>query len=268
MKKLIMIAALLSIGCTRVGQGEFGIVQHFGGSIDDAAAGPGFNMTVLDSIFTIDSTEVRVPMHDLTPKDKDGVLFTVDLTATYRINPEKAVAFYKQTHEIDKIKQNDVYNTVLGFRVMEDVVANATTKAFNEFAVNEIGVKKTEIEGRLKELLQQKIDSRYADAFIIVNVNINRTKLGDSVEAVLQSQAIAKSQKALLDLQQQLAEKETDLIHKKIEGLRQVSTKTGVPIEKLMQFKLREQYNNVLSELAKGHGSGIQVQVNNSNKEE
>jgi hypothetical protein len=267
MKKFLVLAALLMVGCTRVNQGELGIVQHFGGSVDDTAAGAGFNMTVFDSIIKVDSTEVRVPMHDLTPKDKDGVLFTVDLTATYRLNPEKAVAFYKQTHEVDRITENNEVETVLGFKVMQDVVANATTKAFNEFAVSEIGVKKTEIESRLKELLQQKIDSRYADAFIITNVNINRTKLGDSVEAVLQSQAIAKSQRALLDLQQQLAEKETDLINKKIEGLKQISSRTGIPVEKLMGFKLREQYNNVLSELAKNHGANVQVQVNEKKDE-
>lgn len=264
MKTIFLIVALMALsGCiTRVHQGEFGLIQHFSGSVDDSPAGPGFNMTFLDSITNIDATEVRVPMVGLTPKDKDGVLFTVDLTTTYRINPEKAIGFYKQTHELDQIKENDTNITVLGYKVMEDVVANAITKAFNEFTVSEIGPKRTEIESNLKQLLQAKIDSRYADAFIIVNVNINRTKLGDSVEAVLQSQAIAKSQRILIELQQQLAEKETSLIQKKIEGLKEVSAKTGVPVEKLMQFKLHEQYNNVLSELAKNHSGSTQVQVN------
>src|ERR1700677_4538175 len=131
MKKLLFVGMLFLMGCTRIEQGQFGIIQHFGGAIDDQAAGPGFKLNVLDSIMKVDATEVRVPMHDLTPKDKDGVLFTVDLTVTYRINPEKAVGFYKQTHEIDRIKKNEDYETVMGYRVMEDVAANATTKAFN-----------------------------------------------------------------------------------------------------------------------------------------
>jgi hypothetical protein len=265
---LVLIPLLMLTGCfTRVQQGEFGIISHLGGSVADEPAPQGFNMTLLDSITTVDATEVRVPMKDLTPKDKDGVLFTVDLTVTYKVNPEKGIAFYKQTHEVDRVKENDSTNTVLGYRVMEDTVANSISKAFNDFAVSEIGPRRTEIEARLKEIVQQKIDGRYADAFIIVNVNINRTKLGDAVEAVLQSQAIAKSQRVLLELQEQLAGKESDLIQKKIEGLRIVSTKTGVPVEKLMQFKLREQYNNVLSELAKNHNGNTQVQVNNGKEE-
>lgn len=268
MKNLLLIAALMLCSCTRIAQGEFGIVQHIGGTVDDQPAGPGFNMTVLDSILRVDGTEVRVPMQNLTPKDKDNVIFTVDLTATYKLNPDKAVAFYKQTHEIDDVKENGEVLHVLGFRVMEDVINNAAAKAFNEFAVGEFGAKKMDIEQRLKELLQQKIDARYADAFTIVNVNINRTKLGEAVESVLQSQAIAKSQKALLELQQDLAVKETELIRKKIEGLHAISITTGVPVEKLMGFKLREQYNLVLSELAKNRSANTQVQVTNAKDQE
>jgi hypothetical protein len=262
---LFALMVLVTVGCTRVGQGEFGIVQHFGGSIDDAAAGPGFNMTVLDSIIKVDGTEVRVPMKDLNPKDKDGVLFTIDLTVTYKVNPDKGIAFYKQTHEVDKVQQNEDLENTLGFKIMEDTVSNSVNKAFQAFAVSEIGARRSEIEEGMKKILQEKIDSRYADAFTVVNVNINRTKLGDAVEAVLQSQAIAKSQRVLLELQQQLADKQTDLIEKKMEGLKRVASKTGIATEKLIDFKLREQYNEVLSELAKNHGD-TQVQVPASSK--
>jgi hypothetical protein len=257
-----MFAASITVGCTRVDQGEFGIVKHFGGSVDDAPAGAGYNMTLFSSIETIDATEIRVPMKDLTPKDKDGVLFTLDMTVTYKINPEKAVGFYKQTHEVDKIVENNIANNVLGYRVLEDVVANSSTKAFNDFTVAEIGPRRSDIEQKMKEIIQAKIDARYADAFQIVNVNINRTKLGDSVEQVLQSQAIAKSQRTLLDLQQQLAEKETDLLNKKFEGMKRISNTYGIPVERVMNYKVQEQYNGVLSEIAKNHQGTTLVNVN------
>jgi hypothetical protein len=261
MKKIwFLMALVLASGCTRVKQGELGIVSHFSGTVSDEAAHPGFNMTIFDSIETVDATEVRVPMTGLTPKDKDGVLVTAAVTATYRINTEKAVAFFKQTHEVDQVKENESTITVLGYRVLEQETNNATQKAFSEFAVSEIVPRKMEMEKRLKELLQQKIDARYADAFIIVNVNINETRLGEAVELVLQSQAIAKSQKQLLELQKDLSEQETALLNKKFEGMKKVAGAAGIPVDKVMEYKLREQYNNVLSEMAKNH-SNTQVQV-------
>lgn len=261
MNKTVLIFLVLALsGCTRVKQGELGIINHLSGGVADEAAHAGFNMTILDSIETVDATEVRVPMSGLTPKDKDGVLVTAAVTSTYRINPEKAVAFYKQTHEIDQVKENDTVNTVLGYRVLEQETNNATQKAFSEFAVSEIVPRKMEMEKRLKEILQQKIDARYADAFIVVNVNINETRLGEAVELVLQSQAIAKSQKQLLELQKDLSEQETALLNKKFEGMRKVATASGISVDKVIEYKLREQYNNVLSEMAKNR-SNTQVQV-------
>jgi hypothetical protein len=67
-KKLILVSFLFLAACTRVNQGELGIVSHLGGSIDDYPAGSGFNMTVFDSIETVDATEVRVPVKGITPK--------------------------------------------------------------------------------------------------------------------------------------------------------------------------------------------------------
>lgn len=268
MKKILILALMaMSVGCTKVSQGEFGIVQHFGGSIGDEPAGQGFTLTILDSLLVVDGTEVRVPMENLSPKDKDGVLFSVDLTVTYKINPEKAIGFYKQTHEVDRVEQNNERTNVLGFKIMQDVVANSTSKAFTEFTVSEIGVKKAEIEDKLKTIVQQKIDSRYADAFVITNVNINKTKLGDAVETVLQSQAIAKSQRALIELQKELADKENELINKKLNGLKEVARQTGVSLEKLMQYKLTEQYNSVLSEVAKNQSGKVQIQMNSKDND-
>lgn len=264
-KFILAILCVASVGCTRVHQGELGIISHLGGGVADEAAHPGFNMTVLDSIQCVDATEVRVSRMGITPKDKDGVLVTTNVLATYRINPDKAIAFYKQTHEIDDVKENESVIHVLGYQVLEQEITNATQKAFSEFLVSDMVPKKAEMEARLKAILQEKLDKRYADAFLVNNVNINETRLGDAVESVLQAQAIAKSQRQLLELQQQLAEKESELILKKMEGLKSISTKTGIPVDRLIEFKLREQYNNVLSELAKSHGN-TQIQVKSDGK--
>ena len=266
MNKFILAALVLSaMGCTRVNQGELGIISHFGGSVADYPASPGFNLTILDSIRTVDATEVRVSRMGITPKDHDGVLVTTNVLATYKINPEKAVAFYKQTHEIDQVKENDSVIHVLGYQVLEQEITNATQKAFSEFLVSDMVPKKAEMEARLKAILQEKLDKRYADAFLVNNVNINETRLGDAVESVLQAQAIAKSQRQLLELQQQLAEKESELILKKMEGLKNISSKTGISVDRLIEFKLREQYNTVLSEMAKNHGD-TQIQVKSDGK--
>jgi hypothetical protein len=262
MKNLMMLLITVGTlsGCTVVKQGELGIVSHWGGSIDDTPASAGFNVTVFDSVTTVDATEVRVPVRGITPKDKDGVLVTTNVIATYRLNQEKAIAFYKQTHEIDVVKQNNTEDRVLGYQVLEQEINNATQKAFSEFLVSDMVPKKPEMEKRLKEILQDKLNLRYPEAFQVNNVNINETKLGDAVESVLQAQAIAKSQRQLLELQKELAAKETEVMAKKMEGIKSVSKQTGIPVERLLEYKLREQHNNVLSEIAKGRASA-QVQV-------
>jgi hypothetical protein len=161
---------------------------------------------------------------------------------------------------MDQIKENTDVVNVLGYQIMEQEINNSAMKAFSNFQVTDLVPKKMELEANLKDILQKKIDARYADAFFIVNVNVNETRLGEAVEQVLQAQAIAKSQRALLDLQMLLAEKETDLLNRKFEGMKVIAGKAGVSVQSVMDFKLREQNNVMMSELAKNH-TGVQVQV-------
>ena len=36
-------------------------------------------------------------------------------------------------------------------------------------------------------------------------------------------------------------------------GMKKIASTCGIPVEKVMDFKLHEQYNTVLSEMAKAH---------------
>ena len=89
-----LIALTLLAGCTMIEEGNFGVEKSWSNQI---ANDPKFGsqVTVLDDITQVTQREFLMPVENVRPKDKMGVLLE-DLDATYsiRLVPEGAIRFY------------------------------------------------------------------------------------------------------------------------------------------------------------------------------
>jgi len=258
MKLLLCSFLVLTVGCSRVGTGEIGIVFGWDKQIKNEPITNAIEIHVLDDLLIVDSTQIRVPVENAKAKDIDGILFQdIDVQVTYNISPQGAVDFYKQTKEIDRSPEGD---NVVGFKFITKESKNALTKTFTQFKANQVNTEKSLVENKLKEILQAELEVRYAKVFTITDVNIDSAQLDQNVEKVLQSQALLDSEKRTMQSKTELQIKQSEMLDKEIQDMKNTANKVGISVSDLMKYKNDKERNRVLSELARNN-TNTQVQV-------
>ena len=262
----IIILALLSLtilSCTRVSTGELGIKRDFWGEVSDEVVTQGLPITILSDITVIDATQVRVMANDVKAKDIDGILFSdIDVQAVYNVKKDGAIKFYKQTREVDCVRENDSRSceNVLGYRVIHQELVNSVSKAVNKFKSNDVNTNKQAIEEEVKNVLVEKLESLYPGSFEVTNVNINSAQLDPSVERVLQAQALLDSEKRLMSSRMELQTQQTELLKKELSEMKDIASKSGISLVELMRFRNEKERIKVMSEFAK-NSPNVQLQL-------
>lgn len=264
LKAIILILISLTIlSCTRVSTGELGIERNWGGEVQDDIITKGNTITILSNVIVVDATQVRVLANDVRAKDIDGVLFSdIDVQATYNVKKEGAINFYKQTKEVDCLRDTagSSCEYVLGYKLIHQELVNATSKGVNKFKSNEINTNKQSIEEEVKEILIAKLELLYPGAFDVTNVNINSAQLDPSVERVLQAQALLDSEKRLISSKMELQTQQTELLKKELAEMKEIATKSGISLVELMKFRNEKDRIKVMSEFAK-NSPNVQLQL-------
>lgn len=151
---LITLFLVSSCGFKSVDNGDVAIVvDSFSKNVHQKLEQSGLHFSPFTDYLDIDSTDVRIQINDLQPKDKNGMKFKdVDMTVTLRLIQEKAVLAYVETKEIVPRKGA---SPVLGLGKLEQIIQSATMKAFQEFEyqefVNDRSVLEDAIEKRISK---------------------------------------------------------------------------------------------------------------------
>jgi hypothetical protein len=265
MNKILALSMIMlaTSACTRVQTGEIGINKSINGEVSDSPVNTGLSLTIFDTIVVVDATQVRVLADNIKAKDMDGVLFSdIDVQATYNVESQGAIAFYKKTREVDRVcdKDNQQCDNVLGYKLVQQELINAVSKSINKFKANQVNTNKVEIEAAIKAILTEKLEALYPNAFDVTNVNLNSAQLDPSVERVLQAQALLESEKRLSSIKLDVQNQQTELLQKELEDMKTIAAKAGIAVKDLMHYRNTKEYNRVLSEFAKNNGN-TQIQV-------
>jgi hypothetical protein len=257
MKFVLLFLLVTMIGCSRVGTGEVGVLLSWDKQLQSDPVVNSIEVHVLDTLFIIDSTQVRVPIQNIKAKDSDGILFQdIDAQITFNVTPQGAVDFYRLTKEIEYVDGE----SVVGARVIEKEAKNALVKTFTLFKANQVNTDKSSVEQKLLQLLTEELERRYPKTFVIVDVNIDSAQLDPNVEKVLQSQALIDSEKRIMESKAELQIKQSSLLDEEISQMKATANKTGISLVELMKYKNEKERNKVLSEMAKNNGN-TQIQV-------
>lgn len=255
---IVIALGLAGTSCTRVGTGELGIVLDFNKEVKQMPVLNSWEFHFLDTLYVVDSTQVRLMITDVKAKDMDGILFKeIDAQITYNLNPNGVVNFYKQTREIDKTEEGD---KILGGRVVLKEARNALVKTIVQFKASQVNTDKSALEAKLKEILTAELNARFPDTFEITDVNIDSAQLDTNVEKVLQAQALLDSEKRTMESRLELQKKQQEVLEQELIGLKQMAIKAGISVETLLKYRTETERNKALAEMARNQGN-VQVQV-------
>lgn len=257
-KYVLVLLCLASVACSRIGTGELGLVLDFNRQIKPEAVVNSWEFHILDTLYVVDSSQIRVPIKDIRAKDIDGILFQdIDAQVTYNLNPKGATRFYELTKEVDYTDKNEY---TLGLKVVAKEARNVLIKTFTEFKASQVNTEKTLLETTMLKLLTEELNKRYPDTFVITDVNIDSAQLDPNVEKVLQAQALIDSEKRTIQSRMELQKKQSELLDMELMEIRATASKIGISVSDMLRYKNEKERNRVLSEMARNN-QNTQIQI-------
>lgn len=214
----------MSMSFYNVPEGDVGVIFHsFGANqgFDNVALGQGwgFKTPFRDRIYTIpfrtqtigfygsSEQNARAQYGSITPKDKNGITYDVDLTVRYHLDATQASAFVEQKGE--------------GIAAMESILstaarADSTRGVFGQYPQEDIPTKRVELANEVQKILQERINKEASGklkaGFLVVEaVDIRNVKFNDQIEAAIVNKQTAKQTAERKEYELQQAEKEREI---------------------------------------------------------
>lgn len=256
----IIALVLTSCGFHSVDNGNIAIVvDSFSKNVHNNVASSGLNFKPFTSFHEVDATDVRVEMIDLQPKDKKGMKFEdVDMTVTVRLVQDKAVKLYQETKEIDPVSHND--SSVLGYNKLQQLIKSVVIKSFQTFGYQEFMDDRDKLESKIKSMIEDEIEVLMYGAYTVKSVNTTTINLMSDIEKSFQNRSLVAQKERLVAIKERLMLKELGLKEKEMDRLGEIAKKVGISVKDLMDYKIQNDRNEVLSDLSKGSTS-VMLQV-------
>lgn len=241
-QSVVAISALLALaGCTRIPTGSVGVVQHFNGIIDTTSVDPGLYTSLLDSYWLIDTTMTRAGVHNLQPKDANGVpLKNVHVVITFRLDPSKVATFYVKTKELDQ-EPNGLYIT--GLKILqESVIPYAVQLATEKSDLATISAHLGDYAETIQQVAVARLNQLYPDnPFIIQSVTVPEFELPESIQRQVNAKAGYLAELQTIESQRQVVEQKKSLLQEQAtvnaNALAQASHETGLSVEQIISWE-------------------------------
>ncbi len=241
-KTLLAVAALAILsGCTRIPTGSIGVQQHFDGTIDSASVSPGMYLSLVDSYLPIDTTMTRAGVHNLQPKDANGVpLKNVHVVITFRLDPSKVAAFYVKTKELDP-EPNGLYIT--GLKILqESVIPYAVQLATEKSDLATISAHLGDYAETIRQVSVNRLNQLYPDnPFIIQSVTVPNFELPESIQKQVNAKAGYLAELQTIEAQKQVVEQKQMLLQEQAtvsaNALAQAAHATGLSVEQVIAWE-------------------------------
>lgn len=254
---LLLLSSLVS--CSRVNQGEVGIVTSFSGDVSSDVRSTGFEMTVLDSMQVIDITQNVVSVDNAVVRDSDGItLSEFDANITFDTSPAGVIEFYKKTRSITTVKDsNGDEDNVLGYSIIKLELINQLQESVAKFKSKDITSNRAKIEEAVKKDLQATLNTRFGNVFSIVDVKVNKIMLDPSIEKSLQLVQITRNQQLEVEAQMEQVKMKKDLMAADLGAKADVAGRYGISMKEYLDYEVRRDFNKAIEKT-----SGLQLHLN------
>lgn len=206
----VLIGSLYNVPPGHVGVKFSKTGSHQGFAAQEVPQGWGWKMPFITDVYTIPfrtqtigfygSNEEQGTYSAITPMDKNGITFNIDVTVRYRLDPTQASEFVEQKG--------------IGVEAMETLLATAvradsTRGVFGKYAQEDIPDKRLELAAEVQRVLQRRIDQeasgKLTPGFLTIEaVDIRDIKFNEQI-----AKRIIEKQEKLQVAQQKVYELES-----------------------------------------------------------
>ena len=260
MKKLsTILIALFAIfalsGCMRSTEGNFFVVKNWDKTYQDAPS-YGLEWVIFDSAQEVYGRERLLQVLDARPKDKENVMLQdLDLSVSYRINPNKAIDFLRARGDITSPRDmpNGVY--VVGETYVHKDAKSVIGETIKKFYSEEILNEKRRVEEQFKEDLQNELDTLYgSDTFYVTEVKIANIVVAPSIEDRIQSVALINAEKIKAEAISKVLDTRLEIQTKEMMVIAQTAENSGLSVDQVLEARRLD----ILREMPAG---AVQVMV-------
>lgn len=166
----VALMCLAATACQRIESGEVGLRQNFDKTYNTQELQPGsFNQTLFGSVLNFKVQDVPATVNDLKPQAADdAALADFDAQVIYSLNPSAVAELWikesKSFHSVDA--HGDI---LLMNSYMATVLRNAAIKAVREYPSLKLGDNRSNIEHKIKELIEESLKARGLDKSLNVS---------------------------------------------------------------------------------------------------
>lgn len=239
--KIFAAFALIAMmtGCVMIEEGNFGMEKSFDNQINDTPK-YGVQVTVLDSIIEVTKREFLLPVENVRPKDKMGVLLEdLDITYTIRLKPEGAIRFYKERSDLTC--PSGMTGCIIGANYLKKDAAANIGNTIRHFDSAMLLDDRKVIEQRLQEDFQKELNSLYGDdVFVVVEAKIAAVQVAESVEQRIQAVALIASERERSRATMEVLEVREETFAKEFETLVRAANKAGLSIDQALEYRRLE----------------------------
>lgn len=234
---LAMVAMMT--GCVMIEEGNFGLEKSFDNQVNDTPK-YGIQITVLDSIVEVTKREFLLPVENVRPKDKMGVLLEdLDITYTIRLHPEGAIRFYKERSDLTC--PSGMTGCVIGANYLKkDAAANIGNTIRKYDSALLLDDRKT-IEEELKTDFQNELNTLYGkDVFEVVEAKIAAVQVAKSVEERIQAVALIFAEKARAEATMTVLDIREETFTKEFQSLSNAAKSGGFTVDQALEYRRLE----------------------------
>ena len=184
---------LMLSGCSQsIPTGSVGIWHNrLTGYISKSVAHPGFHITLLHGLTSVDATQTMASVENMHPRDKHGVqMKAVTVVVQYSLIPDRVPLFYRGTKQIQREPNTD-YNTIGLLMLERSAIPYAVQIATESSTPQEISAHLDLYAKDIKGILEQRLQRLYPhiDPYIINSVTVPTFDLPGSIQKQVDAKA-------------------------------------------------------------------------------
>lgn len=209
---LVISAAVLATGCTRIETGEVGVRVGFDKQIKQGELMPGsFNQTVIGEVITFPVKDVNVTLENMTPVAKDNsTMKDLDAVVVYNINSQQVSELYSTKNRSFHAEYKG--DTYLMYNYIVQNARNAIYKAARKYDALDMADNRENMENYIKEEIQRNLAEEKLDGTITISQVLIRN--------VVPADTVTESANALVRAKNEYKQKEVEVATAKKEAER------------------------------------------------
>jgi regulator of protease activity HflC (stomatin/prohibitin superfamily) len=207
---VILAAAVLATGCTRIETGQVGVRIGFDKQVQSGELLPGsFNQSIIGEVLTFPIKDVNVSLIDMTPVAKDNsTMKDFDAVVVYNINPQQVSELYATKNRSFHAERNG--DTYVMYNYIVQNARNAIYKAARKYDALDMADARSDMETFIKEEIVRNLTEEKLDGSITINqVLIRNIVPADSVVASANELVKSKNELKQKEIEVKTAEAES-----------------------------------------------------------